>query len=160
MQFRKIADLLGFTKTELTVISFLLGVFLFSLTVNFFNSKDGFSPKDFDYAHADSLFLSSGESDSSNSFTTGDNYKKEVLDLKQNKTVKKSLPSGEKSINLNKADKTELMKLPGIGEKTALKIIEYRQSSGGFKNVEEIQEVKGIGPAKFGKIKKYVFVDK
>lgn len=56
-------------------------------------------------------------------------------------------------VNINTATVEELCKLPGIGESTALKIIEYRELSGGFEYIEDIQNVSGIGPAKFEKIK-------
>lgn len=48
-------------------------------------------------------------------------------------------------INLNTADKNELMSLPGIGEKRADDIIELREKKGGFKRVEDIMEIPGIG---------------
>lgn len=48
-------------------------------------------------------------------------------------------------VNINEADIETLCELPGIGEKTAEKIVEYREENGGFDSVEEIKEVKGIG---------------
>ena len=48
-------------------------------------------------------------------------------------------------VNLNSASKEELMLLKGIGEKKAEAIIEYRNTVGDFKAVEELTEVKGIG---------------
>lgn len=60
-------------------------------------------------------------------------------------------------ININIASVTELMKLPGIGEKTALKVIDYR-SNKIFETIEEIKEVSGIGEGLFAKIKDYITV--
>ncbi len=57
------------------------------------------------------------------------------------------------TISLNKATKEELMTLSGIGEAKALDIIDYRTSNGGFKNIEEIKNIKGIGDSIFDKIK-------
>lgn len=56
-------------------------------------------------------------------------------------------------VNINTATVDELCQLPGIGEVTALKIIEYRDLTGGFEHVEDIQNVSGIGPSKYDQIK-------
>ncbi len=58
-----------------------------------------------------------------------------------------------KKININIATKNELMNLNGIGESKAKKIIEYREKNGGFKSIEEIKKVSGIGEAIYAKIK-------
>lgn len=61
--------------------------------------------------------------------------------------------SSNGKISLNKASITELTKLTGIGEKKAQAIIEYRNQNGGFKTIEEITKVSGIGVSTFEKIK-------
>ena len=61
-------------------------------------------------------------------------------------------------ININTATKTDLEPLPGIGESTALKIIEYRKKKGKFKLIEDIKQVNGIGENKFNKIKELITV--
>lgn len=58
-------------------------------------------------------------------------------------------PDSTDRINLNSAGLTELMKLPRIGEVTARRIIAWREEHGGFKRIEDIMEVKGIGPKTF-----------
>lgn len=60
--------------------------------------------------------------------------------------------TNQEKISINKADKTELDKLPGIGPAMAERIIEYRQANGAFKNLEELKNVPGIGEAKFNKL--------
>ena len=60
------------------------------------------------------------------------------------------------TINLNTATVDQLMTLPGIGQKTAERILEYRTKSGGFKKIEELMNVKGIGEKSFLKIKPLV----
>lgn len=66
----------------------------------------------------------------------------------QSKTADKNVtPIPESAVNINKADAEELArKLRGIGVKKAKAIIEYRETFGDFKSVENIQEVPGIGP--------------
>jgi competence protein ComEA len=56
-------------------------------------------------------------------------------------------------VNLNTASATQLESLPGIGAKTAQRIVEYRQKNGDFKKVEELMNVKGIGEKTFLKLK-------
>ena len=56
-------------------------------------------------------------------------------------------------ISLNNASKEELMTLSGIGESKAIGIINYRTTNNGFKSIEEIKNVKGIGDSIFEKIK-------
>lgn len=60
-------------------------------------------------------------------------------------------------ININTADAAELMKLKGVGEKTAEKIIEYRAQTP-FEKPEDIMNVKGIGEKKFEDIKDHICV--
>ena len=61
-------------------------------------------------------------------------------------------------LNLNTATQAELEKLPGVGAATAKTIIEYRQKNGGFKKIEELMNVKGIGEKSFLKLKPLVTV--
>ncbi|MBL7149207.1 MAG: ComEA family DNA-binding protein [Candidatus Cloacimonetes bacterium] len=56
-------------------------------------------------------------------------------------------------ININTASLSELISLPGIGEKRAQQIISYREKAGGFENKEDIMKVKGIGEGIYTKIK-------
>lgn len=59
-------------------------------------------------------------------------------------------------ININSASKEDLMTLPGVGEAKADSIIEYRNSNGEFKSIEDIKNVSGIGDSLFAKIKEYI----
>ncbi len=61
-------------------------------------------------------------------------------------------------VNLNSATEEQLNALDGVGPKTAQKIIQYREEHGGFKSIDELLEVPGIGPAKFEQIKGQVVI--
>lgn len=60
-----------------------------------------------------------------------------------------------RSISINNANIEELISLPGIGEKTAINIINYRNKYG-FNSLEDIKNVKGIGDKKYNSIKEYI----
>lgn len=62
-------------------------------------------------------------------------------------------------ININTATKEEIMVLPSIGDALSDRIIEYRESNGGFKNIEEIKNVYGIGGKTFEKIKDFITLE-
>lgn len=61
-------------------------------------------------------------------------------------------------INLNTATVQQLEALPGVGTRTAQLIVEHRQKNGGFKKVEELMNIKGIGEKSFLKLKPLVTV--
>ncbi len=60
---------------------------------------------------------------------------------------------GAGKVSLNSASAQELMELDGVGEVTARAIVDYREAHGGFSEVDQLQEVRGIGPAKFAALK-------
>ncbi|MDH4079778.1 MAG: helix-hairpin-helix domain-containing protein [Nitrospira sp.] len=61
-------------------------------------------------------------------------------------------------VDLNQASAEELEALPGIGAVLAQRVIALRTSTGGFRAVEDLREVKGIGAKKFNRIKSLVMV--
>ena len=63
-----------------------------------------------------------------------------------------------RKININRADITELTNIPGIGESTAGKIVDYRKKNGNFKSLEDIKNVSGIGDAKFEGMLEYISI--
>ena len=66
----------------------------------------------------------------------------------------KPAPTGK--VNINTATAQQLTVLPGVGEKLAARIVEYRQKAGGFKNVQELMNVRGIGEKNLAKIQGYL----
>ena len=92
----------------------------------------------------------------------------QVTVSKQAPAVSASLPEVEDSypdsllegevIDLNTASAADLTRLPGIGEKRAQAIVDYRESSGPFQSVEELTEVKGIGEGILAQVYDYVTV--
>ena len=66
--------------------------------------------------------------------------------------------SKEVKVNINTANKEKLETLPGIGETTAQKIIDYREANGKFNSIEDIKNVSGIGDAKFNSLKDKITV--
>lgn len=61
--------------------------------------------------------------------------------------------NGNTLININTANDSELQNLPGIGPSKAKSIIEYREKNGGFKSIDDIKNIKGIGESLFEKLK-------
>jgi competence protein ComEA len=57
------------------------------------------------------------------------------------------------TVNINTATSSELESLPGVGPKLAQRIIEYREKNGGFKKLEDLMNVQGIGEKNFLKLK-------
>lgn len=76
-----------------------------------------------------------------------------------NVIIKDKVEGGKKQkVNINEAKQEDFEQLPGIGPSIAKKIVEYREQNGKFTSIDELQEVKGIGEAKFENIKEYVTV--
>jgi competence protein ComEA len=71
----------------------------------------------------------------------------------QEKAPKSAPVATSAPLNLNTATVTQLEALPGVGMKVAERIVEYRQKNGGFKKVEDLMNVRGVGEKSFVKLK-------
>ncbi len=141
--FKKINDAIGLTKTEAVVFWFLIFAFALGVAIKFVRGDvAGHSAESkFDYSVFDSEFEKRSA-------------EIEKYVEKPNTVIETDEPSFK--VNINTATKEELMKLPGIGEQMAERIIQHRKVYGEFRRVEDIMNVKGIGQKKFEKIKRYL----
>jgi len=87
-------------------------------------------------------------------------FKKLLLSLMMVMLLSMGFAVAADKVNINTATKEELVMLPGVGESTADAIIMYREQNGSFKNVEELDNVKGIGDKKMEKLSGQVTVSK
>ncbi len=134
-----------FTKEEISVLLFLILFTVFGVVLKIYksSSQKKVVENQFEKTDIDSILVAV--------FSEEKIEKSDVITTKN-----KEEPLKKKSININKASVEELTKLPGIGEKTAKKIVEYRQKYGGFKKIEDIMKIERIGPKLFEKIQDYI----
>ncbi|MCX7736405.1 MAG: helix-hairpin-helix domain-containing protein [Candidatus Kapabacteria bacterium] len=159
----QIQTMLGVTKNEIYFVTLILVGLIIGTSIKFFSQDDSdyINRRNEIYRALDSLAEVNKSSyvgtdlkgNPDTELALGDTIipKEKTFPSRQ----KKELPSGK--ININTASITELMKLPGVGEATAQKIIEYRKNNP-FNKPEDIMNVKGIGEKKFEKMKPYIVV--
>ncbi|WP_196590984.1 helix-hairpin-helix domain-containing protein [Pectinatus frisingensis] len=81
------------------------------------------------------------------------------IPIRSENTNTVSLSDGKSSsidnnrVNINTADESVLDTLPGIGPAMAKRIVEYRQNQGNFQSIDDLKKVRGIGEAKYIKLK-------
>ena len=107
--------------------------------------------KQYDYSIQDSLFNSGSNSKIDQKKV---DYEEELYDFSDNE-----LESVFTKVNINTADVNELILLPGIGEKTAEKIVKFRKNYGKFKSPADLMKVSGIGEKKLEKIKNLLIIE-
>lgn len=86
------------------------------------------------------------------------NYENNSSNDKENNNSNNVQKEQNDKVSLNKATKEQLMTLKGIGEAKAIDIINYRNDNNGFKTIDDILNVKGIGNSVFEKIKENITV--
>lgn len=168
---------IGFTKNETRVVLLIISVLIIGSSIKYYKYFFTGDETKYDYSKSDAEFKRLTEETRRREFDAIKNdtvNRDEEVKLygemqreqdsieaieKEPKISKKELKLREKSINLNIAGIDELVSLPGIGQSTAEKIIEYRNKKGKFKKIQEIMKVKGIGEKKFEKIKEYLTLE-
>jgi competence protein ComEA len=116
------------------------------------------------WAPPSSRFLNPAESSQSDQLDT--NVLGSAEPLPQSQTVlqavierpesRSSRPSVSRTLDVNLASKRDLEGLPGIGPILAVRIVEYRETQGAFRDVEQLRRVKGIGKKTFDRIRALV----
>lgn len=144
---------ISFTKNETKVILFVITVLVAGFSIKFYKQILNSPSVRFDYTSEDSLFreLSSGVN-KNNMTSDGDS----AISLSGSSGDKETRIETDGIININTATKSELIDLPGIGEKTAEKIISYREKNRKFKKSSDIMNVSGIGMKKYDKLKNHI----
>ena len=142
------------TKSERRALLFITGVLLASILVKWLIPHET-NTAIYDYSMEDSLFrvLSADTIQHAQQAAV---IEKPLKSKKKNSKPKDVLK--EKSIDINTADQKTLERLPRIGPSTAKLIIEYREQNGPFKSVNELDNVKRIGPKTIEKIAPYIFI--
>lgn len=160
----KLQSLFGITKGELTAVSIiLLGLGMYCVLSLL--PRDGHG-QDLQSASLARLIDSLVAAEIT-SYTGSTVYGESMPELAQTDTVLKRQGNMENAfakkppdrpIELNRASKIELMKLPGVGEQTAVNIMKYRKKYR-FARAEDLMNIRGIGQKKFEKMKQYVYVE-
>lgn len=161
---------ISFTRSETRVILFIISVLLTGFSIKYYKqviSSD--SSALFDYTKSDAEFKEKSQV-AEKRLTGTDNLtnnaeqlsgflkaSEDSLNSKLKDLKEKGLNeySGA-TLNINTATKNDFVDLPGIGESIAEKIITYREDKKGFRKIEDLMNVKGIGKKKFEKIKTYI----
>jgi comEA protein len=73
--------------------------------------------------------------------------------------AEKAAPAvGSKLVNINTADAAQLERLPLVGPKMALRILEFRKNNGNFKRTQDLMKVKGIGEKVFARLQPLITI--
>ena len=140
------------TKSERRALLFITSVLVASVLVKWLIPGETNTAM-YDYSMEDSLFKVL----SADTIKDTKEIEKPLRSVRKNKKkIKETLK--EKSIDINTADQKTLEKLPGIGPTTAKLIIEYRKQNGQFKSINELDNVKRIGPKTIEKIGPYIYL--
>ena len=134
-----------FTKREKHVILFLVCTLTLGYGVKLYQGSHLYN----DFKPVTSIEKESFEKKARLAYDTS---KRKGLNSPESSTENDSNPQTE-IININTAEKQNLVKLPKIGTVTAERIIRFRDDYGPFKSIDDLLKVKGIGPKTLEKLK-------
>jgi len=138
--------MLNLTRQERFVVRFLIAFFIIGGLIHIYNSKFSSKPALSNVDSIKSNLVDRVERNDSLYFLESEeNIQPELENLRE--------------ININTATKEQLMQIKGIGTVTAERIIEYRESEGKIKSVQELTKIKGIGIKTVEKIKNEVTIE-
>lgn len=145
--FDKFNRAIGFTQTESRVVVFLIASFVLGLGIKVV--KDTMmQPAKFDYAAADSEFAARSRLVDAEAVADSASPPDSILGRQPD-------DNEVQLVDINTATAREFIPLPGIGEKMAARILEYREEHGRFSSVDDLRNVRGIGVKKLEQIRKY-----
>ena len=148
--------MLDLTPSEKRTIFIISGILILAGLFYLIQSYD-VKPEVIDYSKSDSVFsrLSHRIPASEESVEETDLGTTNILESSEGKSQSDAkIQKG--SIDINAADENELEKLPRIGPAMAKRIIEYRNTKGPFKSLDDLTNVKGIGNKTLNLIKPYL----
>lgn len=148
-RFYRLQQKLGITRQEAAAVSILMMLFLIGAGVRGWSHMFADVPA-YDYATVDSVFTES----------TRQLYAHLAADPPSTSEIStsKTAPAPAGLININTAGATELQRLPRIGPAIAGRIMEYRASRGGFRKIDDLMNVAGIGPRTLDQLRPLVTV--
>lgn len=168
---KRLMSYVSFTKNEAKVILFVISVLTAGLVIKHFNFITQSSYVKDDFTEYDRKFIErslTGEEEADSNFRNNSELRKKIDEMQNEESTSQMNNSSNGNhfdrlqseiIDLNTATPEMLVELPGIGESTAAKIIEYRNRAGKFRSTNELMNIKGIGKKKFESIKDYIKAD-
>jgi competence protein ComEA len=151
---RYLQDNFGFTRNELTVLLVLAAITLAGAALRFITAREPASvtpPRLTGSDTADSLFAARARTLHTTPPAADDNHR-----TSRNTHPRPSPAPGE--IDINAAGRDALMRLPGIGPVYADRILAYRSTNGPFRRVDDLLNVRGIGPKTLERLRPFLRV--